>query len=244
MSFVKFISNRSNVYKTLLNFDVILPTLLLTTPRCDIRMFWCSQFIFSLNFCPRVHVDYFVFCFSKLKIMDLSTLMSTFVGHILEFVASTSIGQFAIKKFDALLWTLERPATYCVDGKSSGYNRKLSGPVFWTVLINIQIFRVALSTVLIRFNQSPIEPKDIVIRLQKWRRYLRSIRFRGLRQIREGESNYANGNDGKIFHYQLSVVCTESQNKNLLQLVAVLPANSQAKNVITTKCLITTFLKS
>lgn len=132
--------------------------------------------------------------------MEFSKLMSTFIGHILELVASTSIGQFVIKKVDSLLWTLEQPAIYCVNGETSGYNRKLSWLVFWTVLINIQIFRVVSSTVLIKFNKSPIEPKDIVIRLQKWRRYLRSIRFRGLRQMRESKNADVNG--GKICHYQ------------------------------------------
>lgn len=113
----------------------------------------------------------------------------------MEFVAATSFGQYFIKKIDSLLRTLERPAKYCVNGEDKAENLDPSWPVFWTVFIYLQIFRVALSTVCVLFNQSPIEPMDIVKNLRKWRRTLRSIRFRGLQKIWENE----NGNGGKRF---------------------------------------------
>lgn len=117
--------------------------------------------------------------------MELTSLISTLIGKIFEFVASTNFGQFCIKKIDSLLWTLEKPAVYCVDGVDSDANQQLSWPVFWTVLINIQIFRVVISKILVQFNGNPVESKDIVKNLKKWRRSLRSLRFRGLRKMRE-----------------------------------------------------------
>lgn len=121
------------------------------------------------------------------------------VNSIIEYLASTSFGQFIVKKLDSVLWTLERPAKYCVRGDSKADNRDLPWLLFWTVLIYMQIFRVVFSTILIQFNKSPIEPNDVVIYLQKWRRSLRSIRFKGLRKIRESRvgTEKLNGNSGK-----------------------------------------------
>lgn len=130
--------------------------------------------------------------------MEQTVVASSIVSSIFEFLASTNLGQFCIKKVDSVLWTIEKPAKYCVDGNSKTDNRDLPWIVFWTVLIYLQIFRVVLSNILIQFDNKPIEPKDIVKFLQRWRRTLRSVRFKGLRKIREERVGHkSNGNGGK-----------------------------------------------
>lgn len=125
---------------------------------------------------------------------------SSYMSKCLEFVASTQWGQFLIKKIDTMLWAIEMPAKSCVEGESKGDSRKMPWPVFWTVYIYLQIFRVIVSKIFVQINKNPIEPKDIVKNLQKWRRTLRCIRFRGLRTIRESRfsAEKSNGN-GKLF---------------------------------------------
>lgn len=118
----------------------------------------------------------------------------TFSSTVLVFVASTRLGQFFIKKIDAVLQTLEQPAKHCVAGNSKVDNRELPWPVFWAVLISLQIFRVIFSLIWVQFNKDPIEPKDVVKNIQIWRRTLRSIRFEGLRKIREGQSENKKAN--------------------------------------------------
>lgn len=143
--------------------------------------------------------------FCKYLIM---AIILNFVNNILELVASTSFGQFIIKKIDSVLWILEKPAKYCVHGDSKADNRDLPWLLFWTVLIYLQIFRVVFSMILIQFNKSPIEPIDVVKYLQKWRRSLRSIRFRGLRKIRESRvgNTKSDGNGGRLFLIFMFVV--------------------------------------
>lgn len=147
---------------------------------------------FVLYFCI------FLIKIQKFVLSESNMAGSSFMGKILESVASTNFGQFVIKTLDLLLWTIEKPAKYCVNGGSNTDTRKLAWPVFWTVLINLQIFRLVFSTILQQFNGNRLETKDIVRCVQKWRRSLRSIRFRGLRKIREEQSKNANGNSGKI----------------------------------------------
>ncbi|KAG4070253.1 hypothetical protein HA402_009816 [Bradysia odoriphaga] len=113
--------------------------------------------------------------------------MGGFLNKMLDFVASTHLGQFAIKKIDVLLWSLEKPARYSADGEYKNDSLNLPWPIFMVILINMQILRIICSTVSVHFNKGPIEPKDIVKSLQKWRRMLRSIRFRGLRSMRESQ---------------------------------------------------------
>lgn len=131
------------------------------------------------------------FCFFCIKEMA----GSTFTSKALETVVATPFGQFFIKKIDAVLATIVQPAKYCADGgESKGESRKVSWPVFWIVLIYMQTFRVVYSTV---FNR--IESKDIVSTLQRWRRMLRAVRFRGLRKRRESKfgKEKSDGNGGK-----------------------------------------------
>ncbi len=94
------------------------------------------------------------------------------------------------------MWTIEKPAKYCVDGESKKSDRNLPWPIFWTVIINLQIFRIVYSTISVQFYKKSVETKDIVKQLQTWRRTLRSIRFEGLRNIRESQNGKgkANGN--------------------------------------------------
>lgn len=128
--------------------------------------------------------------------LKMAGSLSSYVNKSVEFVASTQSGQYFIKKLDTVLWAIEKPAKYCVDGESNGDRQKLPWPVFWTVFIYLQIFRVVLS----KLVKNPIQPMDIVKILQKWRRTLRSIRFRGLRKIREYRLGTAksNENGGKL----------------------------------------------
>lgn len=138
--------------------------------------------------------------------MEPTTDASTFSSKIVEFVASTYLGQFFIKKLDTVLRTLEKPAKYCVAGNSKVDNRKLPWPVFWMVLINLRIFRVVFSIILVQFNKDPIEPKDIVNNIQIWRRNLRCIRFDGLRKIREARLENEEANGKPVYHQCLYII--------------------------------------
>ncbi|XP_037051130.1 dentin sialophosphoprotein-like isoform X2 [Bradysia coprophila] len=113
--------------------------------------------------------------------------MGGFLNKMLDCMASTHLGQFAIKKIDLVLWSLEKPARYSADGEYKKDSLNLPWPIFMTILVNMQILRIICSTVSVHFNKGSIEPKDIVKGLQKWRRTLRSIRFRGLRVMRESQ---------------------------------------------------------
>lgn len=125
--------------------------------------------------------------------MEPTQIASSVISGTVDFVASTNFGQFLMKKCDAILRTFEIPAKYSVKGDSKADNRELPWLLFWIVLINLQIFRTVSSTILVKLNRKPIEAAHIVSKLQKWRRSLRSIRFRGLRKIREQQ----NGNAGR-----------------------------------------------
>lgn len=127
---------------------------------------------------------------------------SSYMSKCLEYVASTQWGQFFIKKIDTVLWAIEMPAKSCVEGESKGDSEKMPWPVFWTVFIYLQLF-VIVSKVLVILNINPIAPKDIVIILQKWRRTLRCVRFRGLRTIRESRfgAEKSSRNGGKLFAF-------------------------------------------
>lgn len=122
------------------------------------------------------------------------------VPKLLEFIASTHFGQYLIRKVDSLLWTFESPAKYGVHGKRVNESRTLPWPIFWTLYFYMQIFRMVFSMILLPLNKNPIEMKDIVTTIQTWRRALRSIRFRGLRSIREANDSKTkeNGTDGRL----------------------------------------------
>lgn len=140
--------------------------------------------------------------------MELIAFGQCIVNGIVKFLAPTKFGQFFIKKIDRLFWSLEQVGKYSVAEASraesnkfmqANTNHPLKWLVFGVVLIYMQIFRVASSMVLVKFNRNPIESKDIVKTLQKWRRMLRSIRFAGLRKSRELEieARAENGKDSK-----------------------------------------------
>lgn len=119
---------------------------------------------------------------------------------MLEYLASKRWGQKLIKKMDTLLWAVEKPAKYCLDGGESddSGDSTLPWPIFWTILIYLQMFRIIASMIMVQFNKTSIETADVVKAIRKWRRTLRSIRFRGLRQIRERKNGTATVNGGKM----------------------------------------------
>lgn len=135
-------------------------------------------------------------------------LSQSVVNVIVEFLASTKFGQFCIKKVDRTFWSLEQVGKYSVVEASRAKNNKflqankehpLKWLVFWVILFYMQIFRVVSSMILVKFNKNPIDSKDIVKALQKWRRMLLSIRFAGLQKNREQqiEVNAENWKDSK-----------------------------------------------
>lgn len=128
--------------------------------------------------------------------MEPISFVLTCINKIVELVASTNTGQFVIDKFDSLLWTLEQPAKYCVNGNRNKVdgNHKMAWPVFWTILIYLQFFRLIISTILVQFNERRIESEDIVKIIQKGRRTLHTIRFASFENVEP-----SNGNGGNTF---------------------------------------------
>lgn len=143
------------------------------------------------------------------------------LNGIVEFLASTRLGQFSIKKIDAIFWRLEQVGKYSVQEDTKAENKKcikhanmerpLSWPIFWIVLIGLHMFRAASSLILVKFNKNPIGSKDIIKNVQKWRRYLRSVRFSGLQKIREQEvAMKAESSEGKLaICHQFSIFCLQ-----------------------------------
>lgn len=118
--------------------------------------------------------------------MGLIAVSHFIVNGIVKLLASTKIGQFSIEKVDAIFRSLERVVNYSsVSGDTKAEKCERMGTniwqsfVFWLVLIDMHILRIAASTILVQFHQKPIESEDIVKTIQDWRRSLRSVRLAG-----------------------------------------------------------------
>lgn len=147
--------------------------------------------------------------------MELIAFGQSIVNVIVEFLASTKFGQFCIKKIDRTFWSLEQVGKYNVIKTSRAKKNKfmqankeqsLKWLIFWVILIYMEIFRVAFSLILVKLNKNPIDSKDIVKALQKWRRMLLSIRFVGLQKIREQEIEF-NAENWKSSKSKLFSIC-------------------------------------
>lgn len=125
--------------------------------------------------------------------MGPSALISTVIRNVLEYLSTKNFGQFIIKKLDAILWTVEKPAKFCVHGSKRFETYRISPAVFWTILIILQVVRMSLSNILVKCKKHPIEAIDVMKTIQKWRRTLRTIRFGGLQKMRESDIGILNG---------------------------------------------------
>lgn len=138
--------------------------------------------------------------------MKLLALSRSILNAIVGFLASTKIGQFSIKQIDTIFWSVEQVGKYTILENSKAENNKfmrfymehrLPWLVFWILMIYMHLFRVIISMVLVKFNKSPIETKEIVKILQKWRRKLRSISSGGLQKEQEVEPEAEHSENSK-----------------------------------------------
>uniref|UniRef100_A0A182LXK5 Uncharacterized protein n=1 Tax=Anopheles culicifacies TaxID=139723 RepID=A0A182LXK5_9DIPT len=118
--------------------------------------------------------------------------------------ATTSVGQFVYKRFDNLLWTIEKtarwslpqPSPAAVSSKTSPVDESedvgsnISGPplirplpwlLFLPALIALRMVRSALSMGARFVGRGPVLPSSVVGFLQNKRRKLRALKYRGQR---------------------------------------------------------------
>ncbi|KAJ6641028.1 hypothetical protein Bhyg_05961 [Pseudolycoriella hygida] len=110
--------------------------------------------------------------------------MAGYLSKILDATASTKLGQFLMKQVNIALWVLEKPAEYTVTGSGNGVGR-MPFIIFWAVYFSLHIFRIVASTIYVHFNKGPVESVDIMKNIVKWRKSWRSIRYKGMRKMRQ-----------------------------------------------------------
>ncbi|XP_063698534.1 type-2 histone deacetylase 2 isoform X3 [Culicoides brevitarsis] len=121
--------------------------------------------------------------------------------RITEKIASTSIGQFGIRKIDNILWTIEKSAKWSLprytrhvpaseepEKEEKIHEPPLTRPLPWIffipMLIALRMIRTTVSVGALMLRKSPVTPQEMVHFIQSRRRKLRAIKYSGLRAIR------------------------------------------------------------
>lgn len=133
--------------------------------------------------------------FLELSVLDMELLewvKSTLYSGV-EVAARYPIGQALLYQADNVLWMLEKSAQWAVppvsDGDESSSKRKeLIRPLPWIfflwLLVVMRLSREALSVLALIRGRPPIRPANVVTYIQGRRRFLRSLKYQGLRSMR------------------------------------------------------------
>ncbi|XP_037295178.1 uncharacterized protein LOC115447570 isoform X2 [Manduca sexta] len=121
--------------------------------------------------------------------MELVSLAGELLQTAAEHAASYRAGQTALRYLDKTLWVLENSARWAVptpldERPQPELVRPLPWIFFLSLLVTLRLTREAISLINLIMGKPPLTSADVVIFIQGKRRYLRTLKYLGCRQMR------------------------------------------------------------